>query len=243
MKITNKNNLPDAIFQFLSQDLYDGEKNGNSYSATELLKPTQEIILTRKHWDEIEVDVGSRLWSLFGQGVHAVLEREKGVEPIERLYAELDGKKISGKFDRIKDNTLYDFKVTSAWTVVYGSRVEEWTDQLSIYRWLYWKSKGKELSETGKIVAILRDWANKNLKEGGNYPLSPIVEISLKLKSLGNTEEMLRRKLVELDANIAGSESKECSDKERWWNAKQKKYNKCQEYCLAFKFCKQANPV
>lgn len=244
MKITNKNNLPESIYNFLKMDLYDGEKNGNSYSATELLKPTQEILLTRKHWKDIEVEASGRLWSLFGQGVHAVLEKEEGTEPIERLYAELEGKKISGKFDRIKNNVLYDFKVTSAITLVYNSREQEWTDQLSIYRWLYWKSKGKELSEVGRIIAILRDWSDKETKDS-RYPKGPVVEIELKLKSLGNTEEMLRRKLKELENAQAHAPGywPFCTDEERWWNPKKQTFMKCAKYCVAFKFCKQAQEI
>lgn len=242
MKIVNKSNIPEAVFNFLKNDLYDGEKNGNSFSATELLKPVQEIILTRRHWGEIEVDASDRLWSLFGQGIHAVLEKEEGAEPIERLYAEIGGKTISGKFDRIKNGILYDFKVTSAFTLMYDSRREEWRDQLSIYRWLYWKKYGKELDKVGRIVAILRDWSAKDLKEGSKYPASPIMEVSIPLRSLEDTEKMLESKLKAIeDAWNANGNMPKCSDEERWWNEKKKVYNKCARYCVAFKFCKQAN--
>lgn len=240
MKIVNRNNLPESIFNFLKNDLYDGEKAGESYSATELLKPVQEIVLTRRHWPEIEIDAGDRLWSLFGQGVHAVLEKEEDVEPIERIYAEINGKKISGKFDRIKNGIIFDFKVTSAWTVVYSSRFKEWRHQLSIYRWLYWQKYQKELSSKGFIVAILRDWDQRNTESNEKYPKSPIVEIQLTLLSLNETEAMLESKLQVIEEAMNSQVLPKCSPEERWYNEKKKIYNKCLKYCPAFKFCEQA---
>ena len=241
MKIINRNNLPEAIFKFLQNDLYDGVKGGESYSVTELLKPIREIVLTRRHWNEIEVDAEDRVWSLFGQGVHAVLEKEEGAEPVERLYGEIDGHKISGKFDRIKDGVIYDYKVTSAWTVVYDSRRDEWTDQLSGYRWLYWKKYNKELGNIGHIIAILRDWSKKEVKPDGKYPVGPIVDIPINLVSLPKTEFMLRNKLRRIETATKTGVLPECTNDERWYNAKKNAFNKCEKYCPAFKFCLQAN--
>ena len=241
MKLTNKQNLPEAIFSYLSQDFYDHGAKGDSYSATELLKPTQEIILSRRHHDKLEVDVLDRIWSLFGQGIHAVLEKERGMEPIVRVKAVVAGKTVSGKWDRIKDGKLTDYKCTSAWTVVYKDRYPEWRKQLSIYRWLYWKANGVLLNGTGTIIAILRDWSDKNLKEGGSYPPFPIMEIPFDLMSVEETEVLVLAKLRE----IAGAEMlpdellPTCTDEERWYNKTKKTYMKCAKYCPVNKFCKQ----
>lgn len=238
MRLTNNLNLPESIFKFLSNDLYDGVRDKNTYSATELLKPTREIVLTRRHWEKLEVDCSERMWSLFGQGVHAILENEEGVEPIERISVELGDKVISGKFDRLKDNVLYDYKVTSAWTIVYGSRLVEWAEQLSIYRWLYWRKYKKELDAQGRIVAILRDWDQKEIMSGRRYPASPVVEIKLNLMSLKATEAFITDKLAEIAQ--AQKTLPLCTPEERWWNEKKKVFNKCMRYCNAREFCDQA---
>ena len=243
MKITNKFNLPEPIVEFLKQDFYDYDVKGDSISATQLLKPVQEIVLIMRHSDEIEVDVSSMLWKVLGSGVHAVLEKlkEDNSEIIKRLFADVDGVKISGKFDRIKDKKITDYKVTSAWSVVYDSRSKEWVEQLSIYRWLWFVTHAEELKDKGSIIAILRDW---NERDAGktNYPKSAMVEIELDLMSLENTHKFISEKVKAIkDAiKIKDGELPKCTNEERWWNEKKKVYNKCEKYCNAYKFCNQA---
>jgi hypothetical protein len=240
MRIVNKSGLSEIIFKYLQQDFYDGTPD--SISATTLLKPVQEYWLTKRHDSEIEVDASSRIWTLFGSSIHAVLEKLEGnYEQEERLFAEIDGVKISGKFDIIEGTKLYDFKCTSAWTLKYGSRLEEWKEQLSIYRWLYKASRCVTLDDTAIIVAILRDWAKRELLRVENYPKLPIVEVPIELMSLKDTEKMIKKKLklIAKYKDIEDEELLECTLKQTWYNEKQDKHNKCGEFCLAAHFCQQ----
>lgn len=235
MKIVNKSGIPESLFSYLSMDGYDYDAKGTSFSCTELLNPPQIVILKRRHWNEIEVDGIDRLWQMLGNGVHAILEKEKGIEKIERLKVEVLGRTVSGKWDRIKDNKITDYKVTSAWTVAYGSRNKEWGEQLSIYRWLYFKNKGILLDSKGYIVALLRDWDSK--KVGGKYPKAPALEISLDLMSIEDTEKFVEKKIkaiLEAEKTLP-----ECTDEERWYNGKTKSYMRCARYCEVSKFCPQ----
>ena len=240
MKIINKSKIPDALFRYLKQDLYDYEEKGESLSVTEILNPIQAVVLRRRHEDEIEVDAIDRLWILLGVGVHAILEQEKGIEKIERLKAEILGREISGKFDRIFNNKITDYKVTSAWTLAYRSRDEEWVWQLSIYRWLYWKVKKIKLDLTGSIVCLLRDWAEKNLTNP-NYPRSAAVEVKFNLHDFKEVEEFLhvRVALIKKYEKLPDNKLLECSSEERWYNPKQDVYNRCDKYCAAAPFCNQ----
>ena len=54
MKITNKMNLPQAFVEMAQSDYTPTPKQ---YSATALLKSIREVILERRHGNEIEQDV------------------------------------------------------------------------------------------------------------------------------------------------------------------------------------------
>ena len=240
MKIVNKSGIPDALFRYLSQDNYDYEKKGDSFSATELLNPIQIIILKRRHWKDITVDAIDQLWKLLGSGVHAILETEQGIEKIERLSIDVLGRKVSGKWDRIFGDEITDYKVTSAWTMVYGSREHEWRLQLSIYRYLYHKCKGVFLRPHGYIVALLRDWAARDAKKM-NYPKAPAVQVKLELLSIEDTEAFITgriKAIIEAEA-LPDAKLPECSDEDRWYNATKKTYMRCAKYCEVAKFCGQ----
>jgi hypothetical protein len=234
MRVVNKFGMPDLIFKFLSNDMYDFVPNPTSVSGTGLLKPPREKLLTDRHNSEIEVDAGSRIWSLFGQGVHAVLEHGNlSDKQEERMTIKFNGFTVSGKFDLIIDNQLNDFKTLFSYTLTHNTREKEWTEQLSIYRWLYFKKHGKELNSSGKIIAIIKDWKKKYLGVTENYPSGPVVEIVLPLMSFDETEKFVAGKIDVLKqlAEVPDDELPVCSDEDTWMG------NKCEDYCLAYNFC------
>jgi hypothetical protein len=240
MRINNASGLPEIIYKWLQQDMYDGA--GDSISATTLLKPAQEYWLTQRYWNDIEVDAIDRIWSLFGQGVHAVLEKLEGEElQEERLFAEIEGAKISGKFDLIHNNKLIDWKTTSSFTIIYNSREQEWKKQLSIYRWLFKKARKITLDSEATIVAILRDWSASNVSRIKNYPKLPIMEIPIELLSLKDTEKLITNKieLFRQYEDTPDGQLLECTPEEMWYNAKKDEYMRCQKYCACNKFCQQ----
>src|SRR3990167_2697420 len=108
MKIVNRSGIPDALFRYLTRDDYDYQSKGDSFSVPELLNPVQMILLKRRYWSQIETDAIDRLWILLGSGVHAILEKEPGIEKIERLRTEVLGRTVSGRFDRIFNGEITD---------------------------------------------------------------------------------------------------------------------------------------
>ena len=240
MKIVNTRNIPEALFKYLSQDSYDYSAKGDSLSATEILNPTRVVVLKRKYGEELVMEAADRLWQMLGNGVHAILEKEKGIEKIERLKWVIEGREISGKWDRIINNQITDYKVTSAISVMYKSREKEWKEQLSIYRFLYFKNKGILLDSKGFIVALLRDWNEKELKNS-KYPKENAVQIELKLMSIEDTEKFLSEKVLAIikAEGLDDVALPECSDEERWWNDYKKVYNRCEKYCDVNKYCNQ----
>lgn len=240
MKITNNSKIPDALFRFLSQDTYDYEGRGDSFSVTELLNPVQMIVLKRRHYKEIEIEAKDRLWVLLGSGVHRLLEDEEGIEKPERLGISVLGRGVSGKFDRIFDGKITDYKVTSAFTLMYGDREIEFILQLSLYRYLYYKVKGILLGKHGSIIALLRDWAERNVGTH-RYPTSNAVELTYKLMSTQETGEWLEHKVSKVikAEKLKDEKLPECTPEERWFNEKKKTYVRCGKYCEASQFCHQ----
>ena len=100
MKLTNKHNLPEAIYNAVKNDPY--RKQGH-ITVTTLINPPRIRALEQRHADELEEDVSDRLWSLLGQAVHVVLERA-GADNVlqeERLGTQVNGWTLTGQFDRL----------------------------------------------------------------------------------------------------------------------------------------------
>ena len=83
MKITNKLNLPYGLVKAVSPEPHN--KPGE-ISATTLIQGTKQVILTQRHWNELEDDVSERIWAVFGTAVHALLETEG-----ENDFTEIEG--------------------------------------------------------------------------------------------------------------------------------------------------------
>lgn len=217
MNITNHHNLPDAIYSAVSQ--MDREQKENVFSATTLILPPQIYQLRQKCGVNIIEDASDRLWALLGTCVHAVLDKHSGAGVNEeRLSVEIDGVTITGQPDLITGNEIHDYKVTSTWTVIFDPEgKKEWEEQLNIYRWLYFKSKGI-LADRLIIYAILRDWQASKAKADANYPQIPFAEIEMKVWDVGEAEQFIMGKVIELQADAP----RPCTMKEQW--AKDTKY-------------------
>lgn len=242
MKIVNRSKVPFVLFKWLQQDFYDNADAAGTISMTTLIKPTQAVILQKRYDEKIEIDAASRFWSLLGQGVHAVLEKveDAKIVPIERLKVKFGKHTVSGKFDLIYSKKLSDFKVTSAYTAVYGSRLEEWKLQLSGYRYLYWKVYNILLNDTGSIIGIFRDWQKSKVEEVG-YPKHPITEMNIRLMSIVETEAWIKSRLKLLDSADTKRDSMlpNCSEEDRWMHHRNKRNLRCESFCDVSEFCSQ----
>lgn len=72
MRLTNKHNLPDTIYEAVKADPYRG---GGWISTTKLIDAPQIRVLSKKYKDELEEDVSDMLWALMGSAIHHILER------------------------------------------------------------------------------------------------------------------------------------------------------------------------
>lgn len=212
MKLTNLFNLPQPIYDAVANDPYT--KGDSDYSITGLMKPPRMVALEKAHWNEIEEDASDRIFSLLGQAVHTILERSERIAIAEkRLYASIDGVRISGQTDRIVvlDRLVQDYKVTSVWKILKGE-YEDWAAQQNAYRWLL-KENGYDI-EALQIVAILRDWSKRKARTEDKYPVAQIAVVELPVWPLERTREMLRLQIAQHEA--AKVNLPLCTPEEKW---------------------------
>ncbi|MDD4224323.1 MAG: hypothetical protein PHD87_07040 [Candidatus Cloacimonetes bacterium] len=217
MTITNKLNLPEPIFKAIRANWYGGNREKRFASVTELLKPTKQLLLSRRHAEEVEQDASDMIWTLMGSAIHRVVEAAELDESFqeERLGISFEGDKITGGFDLFQNGVISDFKFTSVWSYIYGSRLNEWTAQLNLYAWLL---SGCGFTVDGiEVITIFRDWSRSKAAADPGYP-KPVERISLELWDKRRVEAYLRERIDEIKANEALPDDliPECSQAERW---------------------------
>lgn len=229
MNISNRNKLPAAIIRALQRDPYD--RGDADYSISDLVTPPRIVRLMRKHDHEITEDATERLWALLGQALHTVLERGAEAGHAEqRLFATINGRKLSGQIDLAEDWTLTDYKLTSAWSRVYGSRDASWEEQLNGYAWLA-RENGIEVRSLA-ICAFYRDWSARDAARGGKYPAVPMEVIPITMWSPEKAHLWVCNRL----GDLLRETMPRCS-KEDTWDGK-----RCEKYCAVEPFCDQRRP-
>jgi hypothetical protein len=217
MIITNKHSLPEAIIEAVRNH----EHKGGTYSASMLSMSPRQVWLERRHDSEITVDVIERLWALEGTAMHKILEMGAGAHDLGEQFIEIEifpGVTISGTADGYngQDKVIRDYKRTSVWTIVYMSRIKDWTAQLNTYGWLFRKI-GFEVEHL-QIIAFLRDWQKTKAKLDPNYPQVHAAVVNL---PLWNEEMQLkyitsRVGLFEANKDVPDAELPTCTKEERW---------------------------
>lgn len=211
MNLTNLHGLPDALVNAVKNDPYTG---GGDISVTKLIDAPQRRTLYLQHRDYVVEDVSERIWSLMGQAVHTVLERAGTNALVEkRLYAEVNGWKLSGQFDRLHlgEATLQDWKVCSVWK---ASGDLSWERQLNVLRWLAVKN-GYQV-ERLQVVAIFRDWRSSDAKRNAEYPQRNVAVIDVPVWSLEEVERYITER-VSLHQRSQQGEEIVCTDDDRWY--------------------------
>lgn len=153
---------------------------------------------------------------------------EEGDIPIYmeiRNQKEIDGWKITGKFDFICDGVLEDFKSTSVYTWINQSNADKYIEQGSIYRWL-----NPELIKADYMYIryIFTDWSAAKAMQDKTYPQSRIISQKYELMSVEATENMLKTNINNLIKYLDAPEDQipECTAKELWQRDSVFKYYK-----------------
>lgn len=219
MKLTNRQNLPQAIYDAVKADPYT--KGDADASVTELIGPPRLAALKREHASEIVEDAADRIYSLLGQSIHTILERANRTGISERrFFMPVGGWTISGAFDAYyADGLLQDYKLTSAWSVKGGVK-PEWEAQLNLGRLLIEHEEPTLKITKLQAVAILRDWSKLEARRDPEYPQSQVVVIDVPLWDREKAMRYLNdRVTLHQQARVT---LPQCSQEERW--AKPAKY-------------------
>lgn len=225
-KITNKLNLPKQLVDLISSDYQPKE---HQYSCTTILKPTRQVILERRHNDEIEQDVSEMVWCIFGILAHSVIENsqedvgqfkeEKLKVDLGKYCKELEGYYLSGRSDMIDllDKCITDWKTASCWKVIYKD-FEDWRKEMLIYAWAV-KDMGFEIDKA-QAIAFLKDHNKTKAKVDSSYPQLPVWVEKFKFtdKDFKDIEEFIKNRFLELKKyeDVPDKELPMCSMEERW---------------------------
>lgn len=119
------------------------DSGDSDFTATSILKPPQEIVLSERH-PTLPVDVVQLLAATFGTSHHLTAETlMRAKEKEVRLFSHIEygGKrfKISGQIDRIRNFDIEDMKFVGNWSINQGMK-QEWVEQLNIQHWLAWRN-------------------------------------------------------------------------------------------------------
>jgi len=217
MKIIN-DGLPPDVYNLIYASAGDYSRGSSDYTVTELLNPPRISILKKRHWDNIKENASDRIWSVFGTAVHYMLEKHSSDDSHteDRYYVDILGKRIGGQIDCYNDGTLSDYKVTSAWSIVHGSKIVDWTTQLNLYAYLLYVS-GKPVHKI-QIIALLRDWDKHKAKYDPNYPQGAMIVVPLELWDFSFTKDWLTTRVELFNANQDSTDDNlsRCTASDMW---------------------------
>ena len=214
MRYTNEMNLPQAIADAVTKDTYDrGEAD---ISATGLLRPPRLAALEEAHAEELTEDVSERIWSLFGQAMHSVLERADQTAVTERRFTmKVEGWTVSGQADRFLRGTISDYKFVTAWKFKGAGVPDEFEAQLNVYAELH-RQNGHDVKRL-EIVGILRDWSKLEARRDANYPQRQVVVREVPLWTQARAQKFIRERVIlHQQARLT---LPECSPEDRWAKA------------------------
>lgn len=184
-KVVNTSKLPAPIYKVLKNliERDDYTKGAAHLSVTQLISPPRIRVLRQQHDHEIETDAASVLWQLMGRAMHKVLEggADEGHKAEERLYATINGVKVSGAMDLQDEGAavpslhIGDYKFTSCWSL--KQTKPEWEQQLNMYAVLC-RLNGKKPTRLS-VTAFLRDWSAAEAKRNPDYPQTPIQVVDI----------------------------------------------------------------
>ena len=217
MKVTNKLNLPAAFVNAVSTTRHNA---AGCFSATTLNKGAKEIILSDRHFDEVEVDAADSVWAVWGTAVHALLESQPDNNFHEEYFkVPVSNSFVTGQVDSydMENGVINDWKTASVYKVMKAD-FSDWYKQGMTYAWLLQQS-GLEVKKC-RFVALLKDHSKTKAKNDSSYPQSPvfIYEFDVTPEDMAETRDRILNKVLEIEAayELEDDFIEPCSDDERW---------------------------
>jgi hypothetical protein len=223
MIITNKLNLPAGLVKAVSTERHNA---AGCISATTLLKGVKEIVLTERHWEDLQDDVSDRIWAIWGTAVHSLLEHEGETDFTEQeMSHKVDDITVTGRIDNydMKNGVICDYKTASVWKVKF-SDFSDWWLQGMIYAWLLRKN-GFKVGKS-RFIALLKDHSKTDAVRDHQYPVNPVYvyEFDVTFVNLMKIDTFIRNKVRDYSRSLELPDDAitPCNPDERW--AKTTKY-------------------
>jgi hypothetical protein len=217
MIITNKLHLPEGLVKAASTERHNAAM---CLSATTLLQGVKQIILTERYWDQLEDDVSDRIWAIWGQAVHSLLEQEGENDFTEQEMSYQAGNiTVTGKIDNYNMATgmICDYKTASVNKVKFRD-FTDWYMQGMIYAWLL--TRNKFPVERCRFIALLKDHSKTDAARDSQYPPNPVFlyEFPVTADKLFKTGVFIRAKVEEYTRYLecADDDIPPCPPEERW---------------------------
>lgn len=203
---------------------------GSDYSVSDLINAPRIVQLNRRHKGEIQTkpfDLNALLGSFRGTAIHTAFEwqlnkiigRREGKSPYlveRRIWDRICDRKISGKFDILYNEDLFDLKTTSVWKRIFEG-FADWESAQNLYAYLL-STVGVQVRSLN-IIAWYTDW-QKEKADGKNqgYPPHMVEGILLPLWSLEEQQAYLEERIEfhKLNEQRPDNELSPCSEKEMW---------------------------
>lgn len=220
MILTNKYNLAPELYEGIKRWFFEKENpNPPHFRVTELIRPIQQVVLQRHHYNDAEVDVMDIMNAFEGSATHEFLHKFGDVDALQEELVEVEvaGYKLRGVPDYYKNRKIADWKKCSVWSYINRSNIKEWTDQLNFYAFMY-ESLGFPVNSL-EIIALFKDWSATKARFGDDYPKTRSVVVPLERYSLDKTREMLENRITSLATHLKEYPTMplpQCTPEERW---------------------------
>jgi hypothetical protein len=217
MKITNKLGLPFGLVKAVTTEKHNAE---NCISATTLLQGIKQILLTERHWEELEDDVSDRVWAIWGQAVHLLMINEGEHDFTEqKMTFKIKGITVTGTIDNydMKHGIIFDYKTASVNKIKFKD-FKDWYLQGMIYAWLLNKN-GFNVKKC-RFIALLKDHSKTQMIRDRQYPTKPVhvYEFPVTLTELMKIDSFIKERVNEYHTYLAIHDDKipSCKPEERW---------------------------
>lgn len=226
MNYTNNRNIPLPLAVFLATDHYDYVPN--VISATTLLKPVKQIILSNRiAKEDTLIDVADLVSSRMGTAIHTAIEQawlnpskalsslgfsDKVIERIKINPEHPDPKDINIYMEKRSNKSIAGMTVSGKFDFVAEGRVQDFkststytymnqtnTDKYRLQGSIYrWLNPDIITSDTMTIHFIFTDWQKVESLKNKDYPPNRVHSQSIDLLSIEATDNWLRNKITQI---------------------------------------------
>ena len=217
-----KMDLIEPLVDAINMHKLQYDSGDTDYSVTTLLNPPRVVHLNKRHLSDTTTFVFENLQSFTGTGVHDRFEALLPQVPNklyiveQRLFDVVRDRKVSGCFDILSLEHLYDIKTCNTWKYIKGD-FSDWAAQQNMYRLLYWKKYKIEITALS-IIAIFKDWSKYRMMQAKDYPRLPAEQIDLPVWDFPQIQSYMNER-VELmidNETVADDDLPYCSHDEFW---------------------------